>query len=93
MLKRMPANMTLSTIATSDILEFHCLEATQHINSMTPPGEEWEGKLTHFYSYFFFRPLGEFWSIGSLFLFEKSGNLEEVSVSLSERADIHSKIT
>ena len=38
--------------------------------------------------FFFFLSLGGFWSIGSLFLFEKSGNLEEVSVSLSEGADI-----
>lgn len=80
MLKRMPVNVTLSTIATSDILEFHCLEATQHINSITPPGEEWEEKLTQIHSYFFLT-LGEFWSIRSRFLFEKSGNLEELRVS------------
>lgn len=54
MLKRMPVNVTLNTIATSDILEFHCLEASQHINSITPPGEEWEEKCTQIYSFFFF---------------------------------------
>lgn len=88
MVKRMPVDVTLSTMATYDVLECHCSEATQHINSITPPGEEWRKKLTQTDSFFFFFLTSRRILVNEkLFLFKKSGNLEEASVSLYKRAD------